>query len=321
MTARSKMAWIFILPIVVSFGSVLCSAVHADPLDFEQAPMSNVVAKLDRTFGISVVVTGRFNPDTPVSLMVADPAASNARLDAINQLANSLGSDFQKSFVISKVADESIVPDVRVDTGSHVLFEDNTVDAGAAIQKLALLDNSTVSFADPISGSVNLSDTNLQVQDAANQIAQQTHTHWQAVYTLTPRSQTPLVRGRIVDRTTEGQPIVQLPFSTYIAPEPKEDLDTTTPGTDTTGKDAEKTGTAPASGAAAPGTTPAANSDANAYANQYANPYASPYANPYYNPYFTPYYNPAPTSIGNGAVIVTNGYNPFATAPMVIGAP
>jgi len=320
MTARSKMAWTLVVPIIVSFGSVLCSAVQADPLDFEQAPMSNVVAKLDRTFGISVVVTGRYNPATPVSLMVADPAASNARLDAINQLANSLGSDFQKSFVISKVADASIVPDVRVDTGSHVIFDDNTVDANAAIQKLVLLDNSTVSFADPVSGTVNLSDNDLQVQDAANQIAQQTHTHWQAVYTLTPRSETPSVRGRIVDRTTEGQPIVQLPFSTYIAPEPKEDLEATTPATDATSKDASKAGTAPASGAAAVG-TPATNNDPNAYANPYANSYANPYANPYYNPYLSPYYNPAPTSIGNGAVIVTNGYNPFATAPMVIGAP
>lgn len=312
MTARFRMAWAVALPILVSLGSGLSSVAHADSLDFEQAPVSNAVAKLDKTFGVSIVIDGASNPNTPVDVLVADLDRPGARLDAINQLANSLGLDFQKSYVISKVSDDTAIPDVRLDTTSHVVFADNTVDAAAAIQKIGLLDAAIVHFSDPVSGKVNLSDTDLQASDAADQIAKQTHTVWQAVYTLTPRSQPAVERGKIVDRTNEGQPIVQLPFSTYFSPAPKV-LDTT-PQQQTTSVQVPSTVVAPATGQAPAATTSQPNAMAlpnqtmpyanpNGYANPYANPYGYPYGNPYAsaygNPYGNSYVNPYANSYGN----------------------
>jgi len=353
------MVWAVALPILVSLGSGLSSVARADSLDFEQTPVSNAVARLDKTFGISIVVGGANNPNTPVNLLVADLDKPGARLDAINQLANSLGLDFQKSYVISKVSNDTAIPDVKLDTTSHVVFADNTVDAAAAIQKIGLLDAAIVHFSDPISGKVNLTDNNLQASDAANQIAKQTHTVWQAVYTLTPRSLPAVQRGKIVDRTNEGQPIVQLPFSTYFSPAPKVPEATTQPSTTSVQVPATQASPAtsqiPTTAATQPNavsqpnqvmpyanpyTYPYANPYASAYGNPYANPYygnpyASAYGNPYVNPYGDAYSNPygdvygnsyyngpvpGLTPFGNGAIVVApSAVNPYSNGFTVIG--
>jgi hypothetical protein len=346
MTARFNAGWAVALPIIVSFGSVLCGSAKADPLELNQVPVSNAIAKLDKVYGISIVISGTVNPRTPVSFSVDDTSEASYPLFAVNSLANSLGLDFQKSFVISKVADASGQPGPRMDTNSDVIFADNKVDAASAIEKVAMLDGATVQFTDSVTGTVNLTDTDLKAKDAAGQLAQLTHTHWEAVYTLYSRSVSPTAFGKVVDRTNEGQPIVQLPFATYVyapppAPAPKVVVDTTKPASAAPTGAPETAVTQPAQTPGVVPTAPYANPYGYPYQAQYGGQYAYPYGYQSYDPYsgqydnqytdpnYTPYndtldsiplynsdmqfsqpYPGGPMIFGNGSLIIPSR-NPF----------
>lgn len=223
MTVKAKYGLASAVPLIVAIGALVTAPAVADPLQFQKAPVSNVVSKLDGVFNISIVIRGPLDPATPITLDVPDSSAPSAVLTLVNQLSNDLGANFQKSFVISKVADAIPVSTVHVDTNSSIVFSDTTVNVNDAIQRVASLDGAAVHFADPLSGSVSLTDSTLTVADAANQIAQATHTRWQALYTLTPTTSTVPVDGKVVGWTNEGQKILQLPYSVYIAP-PKPEM-------------------------------------------------------------------------------------------------
>jgi hypothetical protein len=236
MTVKAIFGGTAVLPVLGLLTGILILPAKADTLQFDKAPVTDVIAKLDSTFAVTIVLKGDISPQTPVTLDIDDTAASNAVLDAVNQLSNATNSDFQKSFVIRKIADSEQAPPVQINTKASAAFPDNddyTVDVHDAIQQVAALDGATVEVTDPISETnVSLSDLDLPVADAANQIAQKTHTEWEAIYTLTPRSAVPTIEGKVVDRTNEGQPIIEEPFSWYEAPQKPEVV----AATDTDGK-------------------------------------------------------------------------------------
>jgi hypothetical protein len=221
MTVKAIRGWAVALPLILSCGAGLSSPARADSLNIQQTPVTNAIAELDHSFGVTVVVKGTVDPETPVSVSLDDTSAPGAALDAINQLSNDIGATFQKSYVISRLPSSEPVPSVHVDSTTEIYFGDNSVDAEGAIQRIAHLDAADISYVDPVSGTIFLSDTDFTLPDAANEVARLTHTRWQAVYTLTLGSESNPTQGKVVDRTNEGQPIVQLPYSEYDAPLPK----------------------------------------------------------------------------------------------------
>jgi hypothetical protein len=262
MTVKAIRGWAVALPLILSFGAGASAPARANPLSIERAPVTNAVAELDRAFDITIVVKGAVKPETPVSLSVDDRDAPGAVLDAVNQLSNDLGGTFQKSFVISKLPKSEPVPPVHVDSATEIYFSDNSVGAEDSVQRVADLDSAEANFVDPVSGTIFLSDVEFPLSDAANEIAKLTHTRWQAIYTITMGNAPNAPEGRVVDRTNEGQPILQLPFSVYEAPPSNP---APTPAADT------KTG--PGSKADAQAPTTASNTGANDQYNVY-NPYS-----------------------------------------------
>ena len=187
----------------------------ADPISFDQAPLSNVVAQLSQQYGVSIVLKGALaqNPDQAVTLHVGDPGTTPTRLQAINALANAAGVDFQKGIVVSKIAGDDVPPPVKIDSNGYVIFKDTTVSASEAIAEVATTDNATIQVGDDVTGDVTFSKATLRTAEAAAEIARQTHTRWRVYYALTPRSMG--LRGKVVDRNNGGQPIVELPFTYY----------------------------------------------------------------------------------------------------------
>jgi len=302
MTVKAIGGWAAALSALFLWTGVLSTSARADSLQFDKAPVTDVVAKLDNTFNVTIVLKGDVNPQTPVTLDVDDTTAPNAVLDAINQLSNAIGADFQKSFVISRIADSEPVPPVQINTKTDAAFPDNddyTVDVHYAIQQVAALDGATVDVTDPISQSdVALTDLDLPVADAANQIAQKTHTRWETIYTLTPRSAVPNIEGKVVDRTNEGQPIIEEPFSWYEAPLKPEV--TAAPDTDKNGNPIPLTDAQKAEAA----------QEAAAQQAAAAAPVAGMYSPP--GAGFTSG-TPYPTTSGPSGIVVVGGNNGFVT--------
>ena len=192
----------------------------ADPVSYDQVPLSNIVAQLGQQYGVNIVLKGNLATDSsrPTTLHVGDPGTTPTRLQAINALANAAGVDFQKGFVVSKMATDDVTPPVKIDSNGYVVFKDKTVPARDAIAEVATTDNATIQVSDDVTGDVTFSKMTLRTSEAAAEIAQQTHTRWRAYYALTPRSMG--LRGKVVDHNNGGQAIVELPFTYYGSKEP-----------------------------------------------------------------------------------------------------
>jgi hypothetical protein len=193
----------------------LAGPAGADPIAFDHAPLSNIVAQLSQQYGVNIVLKGSLaqNPSRAVTLRVGDPGTTPTRLQAMNALANAAGVDFQKGFVVSKIAADDVPPPVKIDSNGYVVFKDKTVSAKDAIAEVATTDNATIQVSDDVAGNVTFTKSTLRTADAAAEIARQTHTRWRVYYALTPRSMG--LRGKVVDHSNDGQAIVELPFTYY----------------------------------------------------------------------------------------------------------
>ena len=187
----------------------------ADPIAYDQTPLSNIVAQLGQQYGVSIVLKGsaRAEPGAGRDPARRRPGTTPTRLQAINALANAAGVDFQKGIVVSKIATDDVPPPVKIDSNGYVVFKDKTVPARDAIAEIATTDNATIQVSDDVTGDVTFPKTTMRTADAAAEIARQTHTRWRVYYALTPHNMAQ--RGKVVDHNNGGQAIVQLPFTYY----------------------------------------------------------------------------------------------------------
>ena len=196
--------------------ALLALAGHAgaDPINYDQTPLSNIVAQLGQKYGVSIVLEGALTEDSgrAVTLHLGDPGTTPTRLQAINALANAAAVDFQKGIVVSKISSDDVPPPVKIDSNGYVVFKDKTVPVRDAIAAVATTDNATIQVSNDITGDVTFPKTTLRTADAAAEIARQTHTRWRVYYALTPHGTA--LRGKVVDHNG-GAAIVQLPFTYY----------------------------------------------------------------------------------------------------------
>lgn len=195
--------------------ALLASGVRADTLNLTNISAANAAAQMSKRYGISVVyrssVTGKL-----VTLSAEDPDTPAGRVQAVNDLANSLGMDFQKVFVVSKVDAGTAVPDVAVDTNAPVVFPALKTPARDAIKLVAGVDGAEAQVSDEITGDVTFPTRRMTVSKAAALIAKQTGTVWKAYYGLFKPGEGPArLQGSVVGSTTGGQPITVLPLITF----------------------------------------------------------------------------------------------------------
>ncbi len=188
------------------------------PLSFDLVPARDAAARISDQFAVNIVFKGGLDASLPVSFTVSD--RSGTRLEAINDLANAVGADFQKTFVISKDDAAAPSPLPKIDTNGSVVFPSLTMPAAEAIRMAAAVDNATVQIYGDLSGTVSLPTLNMSASAAADEIARQTHTRWKAFYAILPTAQARPVAGRIIDRTGSGAPITEDPYVYYTRPTP-----------------------------------------------------------------------------------------------------
>jgi hypothetical protein len=160
----------------------------ADVIAYQRMPLANVISRLNQRFHINIVLKGQIarQPNRLVSFSVGTSDQDTTRVQAVAALANAANVDFQKGFVVSKIPADEAVPDVAIDTGGHVVFQNKTMSAAEAIKIVAATDDATSQVAADVTGKVTFTDTVLLASDAAKQIAQQTHTVWRVYYALMP---------------------------------------------------------------------------------------------------------------------------------------
>src|SRR5580658_5420706 len=96
--------------VVRTLGAVALMLLAAVPssardLVFDATPVTDAVAQIDRTFGANIVLNDRINVDGVVTFSIFDVEGDGARLEAVSSLANALGADYHKVFLVSKIAD------------------------------------------------------------------------------------------------------------------------------------------------------------------------------------------------------------------------
>ena len=194
--------------------ALLVSAGRADTLDLTNVSATSAAAQLNKNYGISVVfkspAAGRM-----VTFSAEDPDKPAGRIQAVNGLANSLGMDFQKVFVVSKVDPGVAVPEIALDTDAPVVFPALKTSARDAIQLVAGVDDAQAQISDSITGDVTFPKREMTVKAAAALIAQQTGTVWKAYYGLFLPGQAPAhLQGTVVGNNG-GKPITVLPLITF----------------------------------------------------------------------------------------------------------
>ena len=194
--------------------ALLTAAGRADTLELTNVSAANAAAQLSKRYGISIVfrgpVTGRL-----VTFSADDPDTPAGRLLAVNELANTLGMDFQKVFVVSKIDEGVPVPEVALDTDAPVVFPALKTSARDAIKLVAGVDDAQAQISDSITGDVTFPQREMTVKTAAAVIAKQTGTVWKAYYGLFLPGQAPAhLQGTVVG-SSGGQTIVALPLITF----------------------------------------------------------------------------------------------------------
>ena len=296
-------------------------------LSFAYTPVSDVVAQFHRTFGGNMVIKPGLSTDRLVSFSVDNIHEPGAAIETVQDLANALGADWQKTFLISRATsdDESSTP--LIDSDAPVVLKSTEMPARDAIELVASVDGATTQFYSTVSGTVHFSSTSLTAPQAAREIANQTHTKWKALYVLAPRLGRSVPLGaKIIGRTAGGRPILELPSTTFRTPPPEPVV--TAPNTTASAPDTSGSAIA---GDNAPGAQSVPMQPAYPYG--YMNPYAyTPYGYPGYgypaygypsNPYgYAPGYgyNPygySPGFVGNGLEVLPTA--PVYAPPIVFG--
>ena len=189
--------------------------VQAAPLVLDQVSALDAAHQLSDKYGVNIVFKGDFGPTKYVSFTLSDADASGSRLQAVNALANAVGADFTKTYVISKVGAGQDVPVAKIDSNAPIVFPSVTMSAEQAISAVAAVDSATAQFPGDISGNVTLSATQLSVGTAAQEIAAQTHTRWKVFYAMLPRTNGRQTGGKVIGHTNGGSAITELPFVYY----------------------------------------------------------------------------------------------------------
>ena len=194
---------------IAVLSGVTNTAAHAEPLTFQDVSVANAAAQIGAKYGVGVNLRGLGG--VRVTFSVDDADAADARLQAVNALANAAGADFTKTYVISQAVDGITAP-ARVDATASLPSSQKAYPAREAIDMVAGLDDAAVRFTDAtaMDGTVTLTGSLLTVAQAAAQIAQQTHTRWGTVYTLEPRLTGRVPGGTVIGHTSGGSAIVQL---------------------------------------------------------------------------------------------------------------
>jgi len=206
------------LPAALLAGLFLFTAIpsRAETISFSNTPASNVVAQLNRQLGVTIVFRGAVGASRPVTFSVDDPSTPGGRLDAVSSLANALGLDFQKVFVVSKIDAGATVPEIKIDSNAPIVFPTEKMPAREAIQIVASVDSALTQISGAVTGDVVFPNRRMRATDAAALIAKQTQTGWKAYYGLFKRGQGPQrLEGVVLDRTAGGQAITELPLLSY----------------------------------------------------------------------------------------------------------
>jgi hypothetical protein len=190
-------------------------------LDFESTPVTDVVAQLNKAFGVTIVISRGLDTDRSVSFTVDNITGSGARLDAVTSLSNALDADFNKVFVVSKIADETTPPDPVIDINAPVVFQDD-MSMEDAIDLVAGVDDASVQFYSMVHGTAMFPSKDMTTVDAARDLARQSHTLWKTYYMIVPRRHGRVPDGsKVIGYTDGGQPITELPLVTFrVAPKP-----------------------------------------------------------------------------------------------------
>ncbi len=217
----------------VSALALIALAPHcpAATLDFKAVPASDAIAQIDKTFHVTLDVKKGVNLRRPVTFTVENAGDDGALLQAVNSLANAINADYRKVFTITKAADGAAGQDPILDAAdAPVVFDRETAQADKAIEIVAGVDDAAVQMPSPLQTVITFSDKKLTAQEAARQIARQTHTVWSVAYVLTPHTDQSSSPGKVIGYTGGGQPIVELPNITFRKPKPAPaDLNNPTP--------------------------------------------------------------------------------------------
>lgn len=194
--------------------ALLASSVQADTLDLTNVSAKNAAAQMSKRYGISVVfrspAVGRM-----VTFSAEDPDKPAGRIQAVNGLANALGMDFQKVFVVSKADAGVAIPVVALDTDAPVVFPALKTPARDAIKLVAGVDDALTQIGDTVTGDVTFPTRQMTATAAAAVIAKQTGTVWKAYYGLFLPGQAPAhLKGTVVGNNG-GQPILSPPLITF----------------------------------------------------------------------------------------------------------
>lgn len=209
-----------------AFAGALClfaphSPARAASLDFKATPLDEAIARIDKTFDVTLDVRKGVNLRRTVTFSVANVGDDGARLETVNSLANAVKADYRKVFVITQVTGGMPSPDPVIDAAdAPVVFDSATIPADKAIETVAGVDDATAQLPSPLPAVVTFSGKKLTAQEAATQIAHQTHTVWKVAYILTPHTDQSSSPGKIIGYTGGGQPIVELPEITFRKPKP-----------------------------------------------------------------------------------------------------
>ena len=295
--------------LVTGLAACLPSSIQAAPLVFDNTSARQAAQELSDKYGVNIVFKGDFGAPKTVTFTLADADADGARLEAVNALANALGADFTKTFVISKASGDASGSPLHIDSNASVTFPNTTVPVTDAIGMVAAVDNAIVQITPDVAGNVTLSAAKLSDADAAAQIAKQSGTRWKVFYALTPRTGGHATAGKVIDRTAGGSPITELPYVYYThVPTARERA------AQQAERDQAAQQTAAALAQAAQQTAQASGSGTAA-----ANPQAmTPQSMNSYNPYNSGPYNFSPYR--NGYYDSNGGYTPPASWDIVLMA-
>ena len=197
-------------------GLFLATAVRADSLTFTSTPASNAVAQMSKRYGVSIVFRGTVNSAKPVTFNVDDADTPDGRVQAMNDLGNALGMDFQKVFIVSKIDPGTSVPEVKIDSNGPIVFPTTRVAARDAIKAIAGVDGALAQISRVIDGNVTFPSRRMTAAAAAAVVAKQTHTVWRAYYGFYKHGEEPArLQGDVVDRDINGNPVMASPLVTY----------------------------------------------------------------------------------------------------------
>lgn len=203
---------------LLAVGASLClmPTVRADTLTFSSTPASNAVAEMSRRYGVSIVFRSAVNSSRTVTFSVDNADTPDGRVQAMNDLGNALDMDFQKVYVVSKIAPGTSVPEVKVDSDGPIVFPTAKIGAREAIKTIAGVDGALAQISGAIEGNVVFPSRRTTAAAAAAVVAKQTGTVWRAYYGFFKRGEEPArLKGDVVDRDINGNAIAALPLVTF----------------------------------------------------------------------------------------------------------